>query len=93
MIPINLNPVIQAEILRARGVNFQLKAFTSFLKQQRWEDGKDRFLSVRNIRPLLRISVILLFPICWEVEGTGIAKNVRGFAKSHPNETESNKQP
>lgn len=77
MTPTNLNPVIQAEILRARGVNFQLKEFTNFLKQLGWEEGKDCFLSVRNIRPLLRVSVILLFPICWEVEGTDIAKNVR----------------
>lgn len=42
-----------------------------------WGDRKDCFLSVRNIRPLLRISVILLFPVCWEVEGTDITKHVR----------------
>lgn len=72
----NLNSIIQAEILCARGVNFQLKEFISFLKQLGWGDVK-RFLSARNIRPLLRISATLLFPICWEVEGTNIAKKAR----------------
>ena len=54
---------------------FRLKAFTSFFKQQGWGNGKDYFLSARNICPLLRISIVLLFLICWGVERTGIAKN------------------
>lgn len=73
-----------------------LKAFTIFFKQQGWGDGKDYFISVRNIHPLLRISIILLFLICWRVERTGIAKKCwmwqGNFAKSCPDETGSGKQ-
>lgn len=72
----NINPVIQAEIIHTRGVNFQLQAFAIIFKQLLRGDGKDCFFSARNIRPLLRISIILLFPIFWAVEGTNTAKNV-----------------
>lgn len=76
MTPTNINSVIQGEVVHTRGVNFQLQACTIFFKQLLQGDGKDCFFSVRNIRPLLRISIILLFPIFWAVEGTNTAKNV-----------------
>lgn len=55
---------------------FSAKRIHQLLKTTGMGDG-NHFLSARNILTLLRISVILLFPICWEVEGTDIAKNVR----------------
>lgn len=55
---------------------FSAKRIHQLLKTTGVGDRKDCFLSVRNICPLLRISVILLFPICRAMEGD-ITKNVR----------------